>query len=233
MLAGRIVFVRYLLTLLADGNSASDLTPAILRLDILVSHPSTQLMKKLIPAVICMLILFSAAASQSKTNEKISRQISELKSEKIFTLSYDEAGNSTKLLAVAENFSDREARDSGIMAMNFAAGFFYAGNVLQKTPERVMLTFWVMSKKPRFAEDHEFSVFAGQEVIVIGNGRYSARARENMEYLNYEISREDLAKIATGSNVRFSLGGHDFTFTQQHLKLIADLLVISDTEAAK
>ncbi|MEP7211767.1 MAG: hypothetical protein ABI791_01745 [Acidobacteriota bacterium] len=188
-------------------------------------------MKKLFFVAVFVLSLVSAVLSQGKPNDAISRQISELKSEKTFTLTADPGGNSSKLMAVAENFSDREAGDAGLMAMNFATGFFYAGTALDKSPERVMLTFWAMSKKPRFAENHEFSVFAGQEVIVIGNGRYSAKARENMEYLNYEISREELAKIAAGSNVRFSLGGHNFTFTRQHLKIIADLLLLSDVPA--
>jgi hypothetical protein len=190
-------------------------------------------MKKLFFVAIFVLVLVSAALSQARTNDAISRQISELRSEKIFTLTHDEGGTSSKLLAVAENFSDREAGDAGLMAMNFATGFFYVGNVLERAPERVMLTFWVMSKKPRFAENHEFSVFAGDEVIVIGNGRYSAKPRENMEYLNYELTREDLAKIAARSNVRFSLGGREFTFSRQHLKIFADLLVLSSVESAK
>ena len=190
-------------------------------------------MKQLLFVAVCVLTLASAALSQAKPNDAISRQISGLKSEKTFTLTYDQGGNSSKLLAVAENFSNREAGDSGLMAMNFATGFFYPGNALEKTPERIMLTFWAMSKKPRFAENHEFSVFSGDEVIVVGNGRYSARARENMEYLNYEISREDLAKIAAGSNVRFALGGREFTFTRQHLKIFADMLVLSEVSSGK
>ena len=190
-------------------------------------------MKVLLPFVLCVLTLASAAFPQSKSNDAIARQITELKAEKTITLSFDQAGNSSKLLAVAENFADRESRDCGLMAMNFAAGFFYAGEALERSPERIMLTFWAMSKKPRFGEDHEFSVFAGQEVIVIGNGRYSARARDNMEYLNYDIAREDLAKIAAGSDIRFVLGGHEFTFTRQQLKLLADLLVLSDVPVAK
>jgi len=190
-------------------------------------------MKKLFFVAVFVFALVSSASSQAKSNDAISRQISDLKSEKVFTLTHDEGGSSSKLLAVAENFSNREAGDAGLMAMNFATGFFYAGDSLDKAPERVMLTFWAMSKKPRFAEDHEFSVFAGDEVIVIGNGRYSAKPRSNMEYLNYEVTREDLAKIAAGSNVRFSLGGHEFTFTREHLKIFADLLVISNVDSAK
>jgi hypothetical protein len=190
-------------------------------------------MKYALAAAFAIVALFSAAFSQGKTNDSISRQISDLKADKSISLTYDQAGNSTKVMAVSENFSDREAGDSGLMAMNFAAGFFYAGNKLERSADTVKLTFWAMSKKPRFADNHEFSVFTGQEVIVIGNGRYAAKARENMEYLNYEIARDDLAKIASGSNVHLSLGGHNFTFTRQQLKIFADLYVISGLDPAQ
>lgn len=190
-------------------------------------------MKKLLPVVICLLTFASAALPQAKTNDSINRQISALKSEKIFTVSYDQGGNSSKLMAVAENFANSEAERSGVLAMNFAAGFFYAGNALQQSPDRIMLTFWVLGKKPRFAESHDLRVFAGQEILEIGSGRYSARARENMEYLNFELAREDVAKIAAQSSVRFTLGEREFTFTRQHLKIFADLLLISGVSAAK
>jgi hypothetical protein len=52
-----------------------------------------------------------------------------------------------------------------------------------------------------------------------------------MEYLNFEISRENLARIAGQSELRFMLGDEEFTFTRSQMKLIADLLAI--TEAGK
>ena len=114
-------------------------------------------MKKLFALAFCVCFLAYAASSQSVSNDVISKKIKDLGSEKIFTVTYDEGGSS-KLLAVAENFSNREVADSGLMAMNFAAGFFYAGNALVKElPETLKLTFWAMSKKPRFAVDHEFT----------------------------------------------------------------------------
>ena len=190
-------------------------------------------MKMIIPALLSILIIASSAFSQAKSNDSVARQISVLKAEKTITIEYDQSGNTSKLLAVAENFSNYEAKRSGLIAMNFAAGIIYAGNALQKSPERILVTFWVISKKPRFAESHDLRIFVGQEVLVIGNGRYSARARENMEYLNFEISREHLAAIAIESNVRFVLGDNEFTFTREHLKTFADILMISDVPTVK
>lgn len=189
-------------------------------------------MKNILTLILCFLTLFFTASAQDKSNETISRQISALKADKNITLEYNQAGNSTKLLAIAENFSNRDADRSGLMAMNFAAGFFYAGNALQKSPDRILITFWVMSRKPRFAETHDLRILAGQNTLEIGSGRYSARARENMEYLNFEISRDDLAAIARESSVRMVLGLNEFTFTRGQLKTFADLLILSDVGPA-
>jgi hypothetical protein len=69
------------------------------------------------------------------------------------------------------------------------------------------------------------------EMLVIGSARYIAKAREQMEYLNFEISRENLARIAGQSELRFMLGDEEFAFTRTQMKLIADMLSI--TEAVK
>ena len=69
-----------------------------------------------------------------------------------------------------------------------------------------MLTFWVLTKKPRFAENHNLLVTGESGRLDLGAARYAAKPRENMEYLNFEISREDLAKIAQDAAGRFSLG---------------------------
>jgi hypothetical protein len=49
-----------------------------------------------------------------------------------------------------------------------------------------------------------------------------------MEYLNFEISRENLMKIAGQTEVRFQLGDEEFTFTKSQMKLLADLLVVTE-----
>ena len=49
-----------------------------------------------------------------------------------------------------------------------------------------------------------------------------------MEYLNFEISRTNLAKIAAESDVRLKLGDREFSFTRSQMKLFADVLVVTD-----
>jgi hypothetical protein len=174
------------------------------------------------------LLLTCAAYNQSKTNDTILRQIRKARADKTTTLTYDSGSNMSKIMVVAENFPDNQADAAGVRAMNFAAGFFYPGQEITKAPEQIMLTFWIMSGKPRFAEYHRWTVYAGQETVDLGEARYAAKPRTDMEYLNFNIGRGDLAKIAAGSNVRFKLGEYDFSFSRDQLKALADLLVISD-----
>ena len=191
------------------------------------------IMKRTFVALACMTMLTAISFAQSKSNETITAQISNLRADKTFTLSYDAPSNMSKLMAVSGNFSNAEADRSGISAMNFATGFYYTGRGLQASPEIIKITFWVLSKRPRFAESHDLSLFAGQEIFSIGAGRYSARGRENMEYLNYEVPRETLVKIARQSAVRVKLGDHDFDLTRDQLKLLADLCVLTDVASAR
>ena len=49
-----------------------------------------------------------------------------------------------------------------------------------------------------------------------------------MEYLNFNLTREMLTKIAANSNVRFRLGTAEFKFTNDQLRMIANLMLLSD-----
>lgn len=187
----------------------------------------TTMYKTLFALSVIFLFVFTALG-QSKSNDAISQQIRRARAEKTFTLTYDAAGNTSKLMGVAENFDDREVGAAGVRAMNFAVGFFYPGQQIAKAPDRIMLTFWVLTKKPRFAENSRWTVFAGGETLDLGAARYAAKPRSNMEYLNFDVSRDDLAKIARAANVRFKLGEYEFTFSPGQLKNFADLLAISD-----
>lgn len=187
-------------------------------------------MHKTLFALSAIFLVAFTAFGQAKSNDSVSQQIRSARAEKTFTLTYDAAGNASKLMGVAENFDDREANAAGIRAMNFAVGFFYPGREIAKAPERVMLTFWVLTKKPRFAENHRWTLVAGQKTLDLGDARYAAKARSDMEYLNFEISRADLTAIARETNVRFRLGEYEFTFTRAQLKALADLLSISAVE---
>lgn len=187
-------------------------------------------MKQIVFTVLAVISMTFFANAQEKPNSKISAQIKTRQAEKIFTFGYDQASNTSKLMAVSENFASSEAKGAGIQAMNFAIGFYYPGEALLKAPDPILLTFWVLTKKPRFGADHSLTVVTGEEMLVIGSARYVSKPKQNMEYLNFEISRDALSKIAEQSEVRFRLGESEFTFTRQHLKIFGDLLEISNTQ---
>jgi hypothetical protein len=185
-------------------------------------------MKRLIALCAATVVLTLTASAQSLTNDTIRERIRSQNAENGISLSYDTASKMSKIMAVSENFSKDEASRSGILAMNFAAGVFYPGDNYVKPPESFLFTFWVLSKKPRFGANHALTVTVSDEILVIGGARYTAKPREQMEYLNFEISRENLTKIAAQSDVRFQLGDDEFTFTKSQMKLLADLLLVTD-----
>lgn len=180
-------------------------------------------MKKLI-IVTLTILLSSLAAFAQKSNTALSSQI---KNNKI-KLTYDAGTGSSKLMAIAENFPDSEAKAAKVMAMNFAVGFFYPGDKLQQMPQQIMLTFWIMSKKPQFAEKHSLTIYSGGEIFEIGDARYAGKPQQNMEYLNFVISRDVLVKAVSFSDVQFKLGDSNFGFTRDQLRMLADLLILSD-----
>jgi len=188
-------------------------------------------MKKYLPTTIPLLILFLAVAAtaQSKSNDAISKQIKTLNIEKSISVSYD--GNTSKVMAVAENFGDRDASRVGIQAMNFAMGFFYAGDSLKESPDPILLSFWILTKKPRFADIHSVTFVVGGESMVFDNIRYAAKPKENVEYINCKISRADLAKLIGGQDVRVKLGDAEFKFLPQQIRLMSNMLDISSTGA--
>jgi hypothetical protein len=187
-------------------------------------------MKYLIAICASLLFLTFASAAQPLSNDTIQERINSAKAQKAIVLTYDPAGQTTKLGGVSENFSGDEASRSGILAMNLAIGIFYPGNDLVKSPESFLLTFWVLSKKPRFGTNHSLTVALREEMLVIGSARYVAKPREQMEYLNFEISRENLMKIAGQTEVSLQLGDEEFTFTKSQMKLFADLLTITEVK---
>lgn len=174
------------------------------------------------------LLFVSFINGQARSNASIQQQLKSLGSDSSVTVAYDTGSNVTTLRAVADNFANSEAKRAGVRAMNFASGVIYLGSALERSPEPVLLTFWVLSSKPRFAEDHSLTIFAGSDTLSIGDARYAARARDGMEYLNFNLSRDQLRMIAERANVRFLLGGNEFTFTRSQLKLLADLYLVTE-----
>jgi hypothetical protein len=178
--------------------------------------------------LLAILALPLFAAAQRKTNDQIERQIRSLGVEKQVSVSFDQGGNTSKLKAVSENFRDSEAGAVGVRAMNFALGFFYAGNDLHASPNQIMLSLWVMSKKPRFADNHRLTIELGSEAIDLGEGRYSPKPQMDMEYLNYEISLQDLSSVASSRNPSFKVGQYSFSITPNQMKVIKAVARIAD-----
>jgi len=176
-------------------------------------------------------ILLAAAltAAAQKSNDAIQKQIKSLKADKQIVLSYDKASNASKIMATAGNFADSEAKKAGIQAMNFGMAFFYIGQSLAAPPDTINLTFWVLTKKPVFAASHRWTMpGAGGNPLDLGDARYAAKAEENMEYLNFKLSRTDLEKIAASTHPKFKLGDKDLTFTPEELQLIKNFLAVAD-----
>ena len=178
---------------------------------------------------IALLALTSAAAAQAKSNAVIQQQLTSLGSAQI-GVHFDAGSKVTTIKAVSENFSNDEAKRAGVKAMNFAVGVIYPGAGLDRSPEQYMLSFWVMSGKPRFGEDHTFNVLLGSETLQLGKARYAFRERDGMEYLNFNVTRDQMKKIAAKSKVRFLLGGKEFTLTSSQTKLLADLHLATDVK---
>ncbi len=186
-------------------------------------------MKRSIVACAYLLLLtFSVSAQNLLSNETVQSRISSAHAETSIALTFDPSTKMSKIMAVSENFSRDESGRSGILAMNFAIGLFYPGEALVKSADSFLLTFWVMSKKPRFSSNHAMTVSLPDEILVIGSARYSPKPREQMEYLNFEVSRENLTKIASRTDVHFQLGDEEFTFTQSQIKMLADLLLATE-----
>lgn len=176
---------------------------------------------------IVFLLLACVSALSQKSNNEINEQIKQLNIEKSITVSYD--GNTSKVMAIADNFADGESSRAGIQAMNFAVGFFYPGDRLKEEPDPIMLTFWILTKKPRFAEVKSVVFAIDDESLTIDDIRYAAKARENVEYINCKISRADLSKITSGHNVRVRIGTGEFKFLPEQLRMMSDVLIISKT----
>jgi len=183
--------------------------------------------------VITILCASVVTDAQSKPNDTIARQLKALGAESSITLTHDNASNISKVMAISGNFSEPEAKAADVKAMNFAAGFLYPGQSLDKSPDPILLTFWVMAKQNRFGNGHALVLEIDGQTLDLGDSRYVARPRENMEYLNFNLSRDVLTRISAGSGVKFALGGANFTFSRDQLKLFADLLLLSDTTNTK
>jgi hypothetical protein len=180
--------------------------------------------------IVFILILLAsiAVSAQTKSNDAMAQQIKALKADKSFMLTYDKGSGMSKVMGSSESFSGAEAKKAGIQAMSFGTAFFYRGQALAAAADPIALTFWVMTKKPQFAGNHKWTAVAGSETLDLGDAQYAAKPANNMEYLNFQVSRENLKKLAGQANVKFKLGTAEFEFSAPQMKLLADLLKLSD-----
>lgn len=176
--------------------------------------------------IFALVFVFCFDAAAQKSNDSIAKQIKELKAEKTITLSYDDGSKMSKIMIVADNFSDSEANQFGLQAVNFALAFFYQGKTLENSPESINLTFWVLTKKPKFAEAHDLEFVLGSEKLNLGEARYAANPAQNMEYVNFKISPDELEKITKASDVKLNLGKAVFKLTADQKKTLTDLVKI-------
>ena len=186
---------------------------------------------RIIPLLFTILLFNIIIIGQEKTNDDINREIRSRGVEHI-TVTYDQPGNASKLMAVSENFSSREADSAGVLAINFAMGFFYAGKSLKAAPESLHFAFWVLTKKPRFAENHHLIIELDGRTIDLGEARYAAKPNQNLEYLNFELSGANLNAMASSRKITFRIGERNFSATTSQMNLIratANITKTSDT----
>jgi len=177
-----------------------------------------------------MIVIASAAAFGQKSAEAIKEQLRDLKADSAVTVTYDAASDATKVMAIGPNAADADAKAANIQAMNFGMAFTFSGKVLAPSPEVINLTFWVMSKKPRFGGVATKWIAAiNGHSLDLGEARYAAKPNDNMEYLNFKIQRSDLGKLVTGKSVNYTLGTAKFTFTPDQMKVLNAMYAVSST----
>lgn len=184
-------------------------------------------MKQILQFLTIVLVFTAACFAQSKPNSAITKQIKDFNGEKDFALEYFENGNSTKLMFFGEDFGRSQTESAGIKSLTFGMMFFYPGKSLDTEPAAVNLTFWVETKKPKFAQSNNFSVFTAGETIDLGKARYAVKQRENREFLNFVISFETLKKIAQNANGNLKIGDYNFKFTPEHLKRLSEFVKLA------
>lgn len=185
------------------------------------------IMKQFLSLLFLGMVLAGTVFNQSKSNDVILQQIKEANAEKTITLQYDAAGNSSKVMLFSEDFGKSQYESLGLKSLSFGMAFFYAGKNLMAPPTTVNLTFWVQTKKPKFADEHNAAIVSGAEIFNLGEARYVSRPNENMEYLNLVVPYETLMKM-TDANAVLNLGTAQFKFTPAQRKSVATLVKISD-----
>lgn len=185
-------------------------------------------MSKKVSLILFFTILFAINIfAQTKTNEAIEKQIKNLR----FTqakLTYNPESDMSKIMVIADDFGTEQDKVAKVQGFSFGMAFFFQGKSLTVAPNEINFTFWVKTNKPRFAENHHLTVFAGNEMLDLGDARYAAKPNENMEYLNFKFSPETLSKIGNSAEARLKIGSSEFKFLPSHLKAISGIVKIAN-----
>lgn len=176
--------------------------------------------------LLSVLILSTAISAQSRSNSAIDQQLRAAGSNA--TVTFDANSKVTTLKGIAENFTDSDTKRVGAKAMNFAIGALYASDKIERSLDPLTLSFWIMSGgNPRFGEDHNLVAASRSDRIDLGTGRYIFR-RDGMEYLNFNLTRDQAAKLAEAST--WMIGGKQFTPTASQKKLLRDVLAATQVD---
>lgn len=163
--------------------------------------------------------LFQPLYAQSKSNAAIEQQLKSAGANA--TVHFDTNSKVTTLKGVAENFSDSDTKRAGARAMNFAVGALYAGDKIERSIDQLTFSFWVMSGgKARFGES-QVLLATGTETTNLGSGRHVFR-RDGMEYVNFNLTRDQLSKLANATT--WVLGGKQFMPTASQRQLVRSIL---------
>lgn len=175
------------------------------------------------------LILMSAtwAFSQSKSSEAIEKQLKDLKADKVFSLIYDKDSDNSKILGFSEDFGREQDRRNDVSSFRFGLAFLFVGKNLKSVPGEYLMTFQAGTKRTKFAAAHSLKFTIDNEVLDLGDARY-ANKNEGIEYLNFKINREQLAKLAKAKNAAMKIGNAEFTLSAAQIKMFADLFALSD-----
>lgn len=183
--------------------------------------------KKIFPILLLTILFVINISAQTKTVEAIEKQVKNLRLAQT-KLTYNPDSNMSKIMTVADDFGYEQDKAAKVQGFNFGMAFFFQGKALTAAPPEINLTFWVKTDKPRFAENHHLTVFAGNETLDLGDARYAAKPNENMEYLNFKFSPETLSKIGNSPEARLKIGDAEFNFLPSHLKILSGIVKIAD-----
>lgn len=184
-------------------------------------------MIKIFSITLIMFITATIALSQAKSSEAIAKQIKALKAEKVFALSYDKSSDASKILGFSEDFGKEQNSRNNLSSLRFGLAFFFPGKSLTVAPNEYLLTFQAGSKKPKLADSHALKFMIDNENLDFGDARYADK-NEGIEYLNFKITRDQLARLAKGKIVKMRIGNAEFTLSPEQIKMFANLFALSD-----